>query len=80
MQFMHIEWEGSSPGRYSPRTRSNAWFGLTCCQTYKPNPDSEELAYDLHFWIGANSTQVVACFCFAYEYVGRRLRQVMSIA
>jgi gelsolin len=25
--------------------------------TYKPNPDSEELAYDVHFWIGANSSQ-----------------------
>jgi len=25
--------------------------------TYKPNPDSEELAYDLHFWIGSQSSQ-----------------------
>jgi gelsolin len=25
--------------------------------TYKPDPKSEELAFDLHFWIGANSTQ-----------------------
>lgn len=25
--------------------------------TYKPDPSSEELAYDLHFWIGANSSQ-----------------------
>lgn len=25
--------------------------------TYKPDPKSNELAYDIHFWIGANSTQ-----------------------
>jgi gelsolin len=25
--------------------------------TYKPDPKSNELAYDLHFWIGANSSQ-----------------------
>lgn len=25
--------------------------------TYKPNPSSDQLAYDLHFWIGSNSTQ-----------------------
>jgi len=25
--------------------------------TYKPNPDSEELAFDVHFWIGKYSTQ-----------------------
>jgi gelsolin len=25
--------------------------------TYKPDPNGNELAYDLHFWIGANSTQ-----------------------
>lgn len=25
--------------------------------TYKPNPDSNELEYDLHFWIGQESTQ-----------------------
>ena len=25
--------------------------------TYKPSPDSEELAYDVHFWIGKYSTQ-----------------------
>ncbi|ELU02124.1 hypothetical protein CAPTEDRAFT_154247 [Capitella teleta] len=25
--------------------------------TYKPNEDSEELAYDVHFWIGKHSTQ-----------------------
>jgi len=35
---------------------------LRCCfrsfQTYKPRPDSNELAYDLHFWIGSQSTQV----------------------
>jgi len=30
-------------------------------QTYNPDPSSEELAYDVHFWIGANSTQVL-CF------------------
>jgi len=27
-------------------------------QTYKPDPDSEELAWDLHFWIGSKSSQV----------------------
>jgi len=27
-------------------------------QTYKPRPDSNELAYDVHFWIGSQSTQV----------------------
>jgi len=33
-------------------------------QTYKPNPSSEELAYDLHFWIGSNSTQAsVSTYC-----------------
>jgi gelsolin len=25
--------------------------------TYKPDPSGEELAYDLHFWIGSNSSQ-----------------------
>lgn len=25
--------------------------------TYKPKPNSEELAYDVHFWIGSQSTQ-----------------------
>jgi gelsolin len=25
--------------------------------TYNPNPSSKELAYDVHFWIGAHSTQ-----------------------
>lgn len=25
--------------------------------TYKPKPESEELAYDVHFWIGSQSTQ-----------------------
>ncbi|KAK2187184.1 hypothetical protein NP493_176g01064 [Ridgeia piscesae] len=25
--------------------------------TYKPDPDSEELAWDLHFWIGSKSSQ-----------------------
>jgi len=25
--------------------------------TYKPSPDSEELAFDVHFWIGSQSTQ-----------------------
>lgn len=25
--------------------------------TYKPNPNSDELAYDVHFWIGSQSTQ-----------------------
>jgi gelsolin len=25
--------------------------------TYKPRPESNELAYDIHFWIGKNSTQ-----------------------
>jgi len=27
-------------------------------QTYKPSPQSNELAYDVHFWIGSQSTQV----------------------
>ena len=26
-------------------------------QTYKPDPDSDKLAWDLHFWIGKHSTQ-----------------------
>jgi len=25
--------------------------------TYKPDPDNEELAYDVHFWVGKDSTQ-----------------------
>ena len=29
-----------------------------CLQTYKPRPESKELAYDIHFWIGSQSTQV----------------------
>ena len=32
---------------------------VACClQTYKPRPESRELAYDIHFWIGSQSTQV----------------------
>lgn len=27
-------------------------------QTYKPDPKSNELAYDIHFWIGSQSSQV----------------------
>ena len=27
-------------------------------QTYKKNPESEDLDYDVHFWIGKYSTQV----------------------
>lgn len=26
-------------------------------QTYKVTPDSEELSYDLHFWLGEETTQ-----------------------
>ena len=26
-------------------------------QTFKPDPDSERLAYDLHFWLGSETTQ-----------------------
>ena len=27
-------------------------------KTYNPSPESNELAYDVHFWIGSQSTQV----------------------
>ena len=26
-------------------------------QTYKKDPDNEELSYDLHFWLGSETTQ-----------------------
>ena len=35
-------------------------------QTYKPNPDSEELAWDVHFWIGTKSTQVFSIYAKVY--------------
>lgn len=31
-----------------------------CCilvQTYKKTPDAESFSYDLHFWLGENTTQ-----------------------
>ncbi len=31
-------------------------------QTYHPDPDSEELAWDIHFWIGKYSSQVNKVF------------------
>jgi len=38
-------------------------------QTYKPEPSSEELAYDVHFWIGANSTQVLCFIAVMHTYI-----------
>lgn len=33
---------------------------LNIGQTYRPDPKSKELAYDVHFWIGSQSSQVTA--------------------
>ena len=44
-------------------SRSSLVLSVCLSQTYKPDPDSEELAYDVHFWIGANSTQVTDDVC-----------------
>lgn len=30
---------------------------LMIWQTYKKTPDSEQLSYDLHFWLGEETTQ-----------------------
>ena len=38
---------------------STVYRSVVCSlQTYNPNPSSSELAYDIHFWIGSQSTQV----------------------
>jgi gelsolin len=32
-------------------------FSFISVQTYKKTPDAESLSYDLHFWLGENTTQ-----------------------
>jgi Gelsolin repeat len=32
-------------------------FFLSILQTYKKKPDSENLSYDLHFWLGEETSQ-----------------------
>ena len=41
---------------FSPINASNNQIYFRS-QTYKPDPDSDKLAWDLHFWIGKHSTQ-----------------------
>lgn len=33
------------------------FFELPAHQAYKKTPESQDLAYDLHFWIGAETSQ-----------------------
>lgn len=51
VNFKVTEWERKEYGKFY---NGDSYIILN---TYKPDPSSEELAYDLHFWIGANSSQ-----------------------
>jgi len=58
-EFLPARWRQKSTGIDMEQNYVTVTLALRAfAQTYKPDPSSEELAYDLHFWIGANSTQV----------------------
>jgi gelsolin len=51
MKFQVEHWDKDLYGKFF---NGDSYIVLN---TYKPDPNSQELAYDLHFWIGANSSQ-----------------------
>lgn len=51
VKFQVTDWEQSEYGKFY---NGDSYIILN---TYKPDPGSEELAYDLHFWIGSQSSQ-----------------------
>jgi gelsolin len=51
VNFKVVAWPSSQYGQFF---NGDSYIVLN---TYKPNPSSNELAYDVHFWIGANSSQ-----------------------
>jgi gelsolin len=51
VKFQVTEWNKEEYGHFF---NGDSYIVLN---TYKPDPDSEELAYDLHFWIGSQSSQ-----------------------
>jgi gelsolin len=51
VKFKVTDWDKSEYGKFY---NGDSYIVLN---TYKPDPNSDELAYDLHFWIGANSSQ-----------------------
>ncbi|GJE88448.1 fragmin60 [Phanerochaete sordida] len=61
-KFSVVEW---------PKTRFGSFYdgdSYIVLHTYKPSPDSEELAYNLHFWLGSETSQDEACTA-AYKTV-----------
>lgn len=51
VDFKVTHWEKKDHGKFY---NGDSYIVLN---TYRPSPDSEELAYDVHFWIGSRSTQ-----------------------
>jgi gelsolin len=51
VKFEVTHWERSEYGKFYG---GDSYIILN---TYHPNPDSDALAYDVHFWIGSQSTQ-----------------------
>lgn len=51
VKFKVTDWQKEEYGKFY---NGDSYIILN---TYKPDPNSDELAYDLHFWIGANSSQ-----------------------
>jgi len=51
VKFKVTAWEKSEYGKFY---NGDSYIILN---TYKPDPKSDELAYDLHFWIGSQSSQ-----------------------
>ncbi|EKM51571.1 uncharacterized protein PHACADRAFT_212211 [Phanerochaete carnosa HHB-10118-sp] len=50
-KFAVVEW---------PKARFGSFYdgdSYIVLHTYKPSPDSQELAYNLHFWLGSETTQ-----------------------
>lgn len=51
VQFQVVDWPREDYGKFF---NGDSYIILN---TYKPDPKSEDLDYDLHFWIGSNSSQ-----------------------
>jgi gelsolin len=51
VNFKVVDWPKEDYGKFF---NGDSYIIL---RTYKPNPANEELNYDLHFWIGSNSSQ-----------------------